>query len=261
MKMERDILDIIVDKEFVNLTVIEKQELEQFCTTKAEFDELKSAVLGMNAIHFETTQPKAETKQKLDDLFMQTYPEKPVLWYNSVFLVLVPKEKPFYRQPLLQVAALLFVLFLVVPIINTPILDENEQVAKLELVDADKKIDVKNNENNSTVVKEEELNDVLIDDIETEVLSNNIVESNEGSSQEQMPMSFASSEVDVILSESKEGMSRTLVSDASLFEDASISYDSEHPDGIFSGIANNRVNYSTDASDSDDLLGLCTVTF
>ena len=38
MKMERDILDIIVDKEFVNLTVIEKQELEQFCTTKAEFD-------------------------------------------------------------------------------------------------------------------------------------------------------------------------------------------------------------------------------
>ena len=43
MKMERDILDIIVDKEFHDLTTLEKQELKEFCSTKAEFEELKIA--------------------------------------------------------------------------------------------------------------------------------------------------------------------------------------------------------------------------
>ena len=253
MKMERDILDIIVDKEFHDLTTLEKQELKEFCSTKAEFEELKIAVLGMNAVQFETPQPKAKTKQKLDDLFMQTYPKAPVLWYNSVFLAILPKEKPFYRQPLLQVAALLLVLFLVVPIMNSPVLDVSEKVAKLELDKTDKEADI--------VIKEDDSNVDLIDDVESEVSGNTIIETNERLDQEESPTLFASREVDVMVSDSIEpcpGLHSLMQTSLKTINDSA---DSEHPDGVFSGIANERVNYSTDASDTDDLLGLCTVTF
>ena len=98
--MERDYLDIIKEKEFIELNSAERAEVAEICATEEEFNATKAMLLQVDSIVIEPITPNPKTKESLDSLFAQSYPKAAPLWYNAVFAVVIPKEKPIYRQPL-----------------------------------------------------------------------------------------------------------------------------------------------------------------
>ena len=126
--MKRDVIDIVKDKEFIALTPEERKELAGLCNTEDEYNQLKHVLLGVDAMDWTNPQPKSETKESLDVLFAQTYPKAAGAWYSSTLALLVPKDKPFQRQPLLQIAALALLVFLTVPLLNSEDISEGKVV-------------------------------------------------------------------------------------------------------------------------------------
>ncbi len=139
--MERDYLDIIKEKEFIALNALEREEIAEVCATEEEFNSMKAMLLQIDAVAAEPIIPNAKTKQSLDSLFAQTYPKAAPLWYNNVFAVIVPKEKPIYRQPLAQIAAAFFIFWMVFPFFNEPLVQENKQVAKVEMKEIEQPVE------------------------------------------------------------------------------------------------------------------------
>lgn len=126
-------MDIVKEKEFIELTAADRAELGELCASEDEYNQIKSMFVGMSAMDWSNPTPKAETKASLDDLFAQTYPKVAPVWYNAPLAVLVPKGKPFYRQPLVQVAAVGLLVLLAYPFVNSTALDTaSNQVAALE---------------------------------------------------------------------------------------------------------------------------------
>lgn len=131
--MERDVMDIIKDKEFIELTASERTELGELCATEDEFNQVKSMFAGMSAINWSNPTPKAETKERLDHLFAQKHPKAAPIWYNVPLAILAPKGKPFYRQPLVQAAAVGLLIFLAYPFVNSDVMEaKTNQVASVE---------------------------------------------------------------------------------------------------------------------------------
>ena len=267
MKMEKDIVDIIAEKEFIQLTENEKLELQEFCKTEEEYNQLKSVFASVNALPIEKRTPKSETKKDLDALFAQTYPKAAPIWYNSVLAVLIPKEKPFYRQPLLQVAAVALLIFLAVPLFNHQLVEEKNVVAKEDVkVTEQELVETKTSDNHETDLEPTEnevINEVneqeqvikentlpMIDDVQrSKVSSRNAVEKDE----EQAPIVshfFDVAESDVVAEDSFQG-------------NGAASPGVNHPDGIY--LDEQRLtpkeSLSISASESEDLLDLLTATF
>ena len=113
--MERDILDIVTKKKYFELTDTEKLELQEVCSTEEEFDQLKYVMSNVSTITWNEDSPKPETKAKLDDIFAETHPKAAPVWYTSVLTFLAPADKPFYRQPILQLAAVGLLVLLALP--------------------------------------------------------------------------------------------------------------------------------------------------
>jgi len=113
--MKKDLIDTIMEKEFHALSELEREELNSYCASEDEYNQMKEVFLGVEQMTWEAPKPKAETKQRLDDLFNSTYPKAAPVWYSSVLAVVVPKEKPIYRQPLAQIAAITLLALLLVP--------------------------------------------------------------------------------------------------------------------------------------------------
>ena len=131
--MERDVMDIIRDKEFIELTAADRAELGEMCSSEEEFDQVKSMFAGISAMNWSNPAPKAETKESLDHLFEQKHPKAAPIWYNAPLAVIAPKGKPFYRQPLVQAAAVGLLIFLAYPLVNSSVMDsKTNQVATLE---------------------------------------------------------------------------------------------------------------------------------
>lgn len=131
--MERDVMDIIKDKEFIELTAAERAELGELCSSEEEFDQVKSMFAGMSVMDWSNPTPKAETKASLDHLFAQKHPKAAPIWYNAPLAVIAPKGKPFYRQPLIQAAAVGLLIFLAYPLVNSNVMEsKTNQVASLE---------------------------------------------------------------------------------------------------------------------------------
>ena len=141
--MKKDLIDTIMEKEFHVLTELEREELSTYCTSEDEYNQMKEVFLGMEQMTRENLKPKAETKQRLDELFDATYPKAAPIWYSSVLAVVVPKGKPLYRQPLAQIAAIALLALLLVPFWSSDSQIENpestQQVAQLEQLETRQK--------------------------------------------------------------------------------------------------------------------------
>lgn len=132
--MKKDLIDTIMDKEFNELSVLEKVELKEFCTTEEEYNQMKDVFVGVEAMNLETPKPKKETKESLDNLFADTYPKAAPIWYSSFGATIMPKDKPVYRQPLMQIAAVALLLVMIYPFWSSDVVQNPQQptVAKVE---------------------------------------------------------------------------------------------------------------------------------
>ena len=236
--MNKDIVDIVMEKEFIELTEQERSELQEFCSTEEEYDQLKDVFTNVENMTFGTFVPKQETKDRLDQLFDQTYPKAAPMWYSSILTVLVPREKPIHRQPLMQIAAVALLLIMVVPLFRS----EMSADATL-LADNDVPATENVNLNEESAVEQDEAQEQAA---ESSAETRNMEDSNRGGVTETL-----TSSVDDEMNASGAGLALAV-------PPAPVS---THPDGIFIGRSDTEVAYSQPASESSDLLDLLTVTF
>jgi hypothetical protein len=236
--MNKDIVDIVMEKEFVELTEQERSELQEFCSTQEEYDQLKDVFTNVENMTFETVVPRQETKDRLDELFDQTYPKAAPMWYSSILTVLVPREKPIHRQPLMQIAAVALLFIMVVPLFRSDMTADATMLA----------------------------------DNTNPTIENNSLDEELGTEQDEAQEQVAESDAETrSMEDSNRGtVAETLTAEADdeingfgagLALASSPAPVSTHPDGIFIGTLDTEVAYSQPASESADLLDLLTVTF
>ena len=241
--MERDYLDIIKDKEFIELTTDERSEISELCASEDEFNALKAMLFQIDGMVVETIEPRKETKESLDQLFVQTHPKAAPLWYNSLLAVVVPKDKPIYRQPIMQLAAAFLIFWMVYPFFSTDLTNNSTQLAQVEKTEVEKQA--------------ETINEVESKEVHTPSEQPlNVAAPVTGSSQglgyvaeRNMPLAPVSS---------------TLAIDATspvMMDDVSSDEFWSHPDGIFTGSAESTISYAQPADETADLLDLLTATF
>lgn len=264
--MEKDIIDIITEKQFIELSSVEREELQEFCANEDEYNHLRDVMLGVNSLTFEKVSPKKETKQKLDDLFNETYPKVAPVWYMSVLAVVVPKEKTILQQPLLKVAAVCLLILLAYPIFNNDVVTEENQIAELTEV---------NKEDNA-------LNEGEIES-EVESLSEDVATNEQPKVDEDLilpsdqPESFGSDTRTVsppissglTISDIVAGPTTVLTGTTSLGSNTTTFTATgaaapgvNHPDGIFDASGDlSAVSSSTSAAETPDVFDLLTPTF
>lgn len=236
--MEKDIFDKVLEKDFFELTDAELSELSEVCSSEMEYEQLKQVLKEAKAIKAETHTTKIETKEKLDNLFAQKHPKAAPIWYNSVWAVLVQKDKPFYRQPLLQVAAVILLVFLVVPFLNNHLENQTIQLARVE--DKAPVNDVEEVEPATEEVVEKPATEELLEK-----------EEKVNDTKEVVPQNFQKT-TPVVSS-----MDNEVVQTSSRIDDGFV-VESTHPDGVFVG---EIVDYSIAASEEPELFDLLTATF
>lgn len=235
MKMEKDIADIVTEKEYIELSQAERDELKEFCSSEDEYIQLKNVFLSVAEMNPVKMAPHEETKKSLDQLFSQTYPKASPIWYSSVLTVIVPKHKPIQRQPLVYAAAIALLFFLVVPLMNSDVTAVKTQLAKV-----DKKSEMKNAE---AEVVEKEATEVLSGEQSQANSSLDTRSGNDITSIEQ-PISV----FDEMTTSDFEGFAGAAATGSS------------HPDGVFMASVSSFA-VSMPASESTDLLDLLTATF
>ncbi len=130
--MEKELEHIIIQKAFEELTSNEKEQLKEWCSTEEEFNQLKMLYSEIELMNSENSlKTKASTKRNLDELFEKTHSKG--IWYsNSPIKTLYPQDKIFIRRPLVQIAALLALLFLAYPLFNDKLSEiQPKQMAEL----------------------------------------------------------------------------------------------------------------------------------
>ena len=239
--MKKDIIDIVQEKEFIELTSEERTELGEFCTTEVEYNQLKNVLLNVSNMKVEPISPRKETKDSLDRLFDASFPRTAPLWHSSVLAVIIPRNKPLYMQPLMHLAAVALLLILVVPMFQKEISNTKTSIAQIE----------NNNTEESNVPLKQEQKDV---ETKTETTATAITVETDVSDIEERNEP-AGSEIDL------SGLTFTdelPVAAGFGFGELSVS---DHPDGIFTGSLETEVAFSQPASVSADLLDLLTATF
>lgn len=99
--MAKDIFDIIVEKNYHQLTSDELAEIADFCKNEEEFLAMKQVLSHTKSIaDGPKLSPREATKEKLDNLFDSTYGKS-------------RKFIPFYLNPIIRIAAVLAVGFAV----------------------------------------------------------------------------------------------------------------------------------------------------
>lgn len=134
--MEKELVNTLLEKEFSDLSSSERIALNDYCSTEEEFDQLKMVFLSLEAVkQNEKLEPRETTKSSLDAIFAQQYGHKQkAIWYNSVFVVLYPKDKSFVMRPIIQIAAIGLLVLLAYPLFNsTQIENEKPKMANVEL--------------------------------------------------------------------------------------------------------------------------------
>lgn len=252
--MERDVMDIVKEKEFIELTAQERAELGDLCTSEEEYNQMKSMFAGINAMDWSNPTPKAETKESLDHLFAQKYPKAAPVWYNAPLAVVAPKGKPFYRQPLVRVAAIGLLALLAYPFVNSTVMNTStDQVALLEKKDAEnlssesKEKETAMDEKNDVSKESEMLNE---EEVKAEIVSTN-----------ETPLNMQGRELEVSAADgfafSAEVMDVTDVVSATT---TGVSVPrSTHPDGVF--IGEEIEVFSVPASDEPAVFDLLTTAF
>ncbi len=246
--MERDYLDIIKEKEFMELNSAERAEVAEICATEEEFNATKAMLLQVDSIIVEPITPSPKTKESLDKLFAQSYPKAAPIWYNSVFAVIVPKEKPIYRQPLVQIAVAFLIFWMVFPFFNSELKTDNKQLAKVEKQKLEKPL---------TDAKTE---------LEVPIEPQQVVSPIPTVTNEQEPVNLQNEELAITTRGYAEGSSAPGLADAISFsamsiEDEMVEPESTHPDGVFMASSDQSIAFGQSAKESADLLDLLTATF
>ncbi len=155
--MEKKIQDIIENNTFDQLSEQRLLELKDWCTTRDEFNQLKHLFETLSTIQQkEALAPKKQTKESLDALFMKKHSMgKSASLSNSILRTIYPIDKEFYKRPLVQLAALVVIVLLVVPFLNAPekITSNLTKIAsvKTDNTNSSKEKSVNNNKSNSDV--------------------------------------------------------------------------------------------------------------
>ena len=163
--MKKDLIDTIMEKDFIELSNAERKELEEFCTTESEYIHMKEVFISVEAMPLDNPTPRKETKEKLVELFASTYPKAAPIWYSSVGAFIVRKNQPIHRQPLMQIAAVGLLLLLIYPIWNTSEFKDapRNEVASVEVnqtpISKDTKTEVTAPDNNDDLVTDKKNED------------------------------------------------------------------------------------------------------
>lgn len=157
--MQSDDLEYILSKDYHDLNASEKTHIQDICPSEEEFLQMKHFFFAVENYAQETANfdsPAESTKESLDALFYQTYQNKGVLWYNSLWLTIYAPEKKFYQKPLVRAAALLILSLSVLPFVGKEDVTEN-QLAKLEEVakpqDSKSSVEVEEKQNKTVEIK------------------------------------------------------------------------------------------------------------
>lgn len=222
MSMKKDLIDTIMEKEFVELTATERSELKEFCASEDEFNQMKEVFVGVESMQFTEAKPRVETKRRLDDLFDQTYPKVAPVWYMSAFAVIAPKGKSLHRQPLMQIAAIGLLFLMLYPFWTTNVQVPTEDSPQVALNEAPSKQPEVNSNVSSDYKAPSVVQDVALvaEKAEAVVISEDVTAT-------------------VVVASSTPGVDVA---------------NEPHPDGVF-------VAYSLPASETPELFDLLTTTF
>ncbi|GEM_PF-2643887 len=288
--MDKELVNIVVHKSFVELSANERKELIEWCSNEEEFDQLKNVFIEVELLkkqQLEDVKPK--TKKSLDALFLEKHGKNSFIWNSSVLTVLYPTEKPIYKRPFIQIAAVCTLIFAVYPFISTNSeLKEAKSIAKLEkvsLLDLKKvdssSISMKNNEkvseNEEERVDQNNLQlkkEILINESDIQLDSNSI--SNEilvvSAENESLSFTFnsvAKSDANVLSFSSPAPVSAGLnnnnerIGAVSNFSNKVDKLDKSvvQLDGFYEATDNDGIGYSIPVSSNSSVLDLLTATF
>ncbi|GAB5418638.1 MAG: hypothetical protein Crog4KO_03950 [Crocinitomicaceae bacterium] len=228
--MKKDLIDTIMEKEFHMLSDAERKELATFCDSEDEFNQMKDVFIGVEQMRFEQPKPKAETKQRLDDLFDSTHPKMAPIWYSSMFAVIIPREKPVHRQPLAQIAAIALLALLLVPFWSTNNVPEEAPILATETVENKPNVPSNNGVTSPAVAEVKDVTPADSDVRNTEPVSNPVL---------------VASAAEPVSVEPMTGAAATATAGAP---------GSDHPDGVFIAV-------SQPASENPEMFDLLTATF
>lgn len=249
--METDIFDSILEKKFEDLSSAEKLEMKDLFTNKEEFTQLVFALKSFGE-NQNNEKPSTKVKADLDHLYNQTYSNKGILWYNSLALFFVNKEKNWYQQNLSKIAAIFLLGLLLYPIVTTsPLKDSKKLTASHK---QEEKAKVESYDEKETIIETKEANSEIAKD---KVESNPILPARELDAKKAFVTKSKISVIDDVLEESKSRASAVMVSAAEM---------SIHPDGVFVGADANDKNISNASktfalSSNLELLDLLTATY
>lgn len=221
-----------MEKDYIELSVSEKTELAEFCSSEAEYNQLKEVFVEAEMMQFETLTPKKETKKSLDSLFDETYPKVAPIWYMSVLATVVPKEKALHRQPLMQIAAVGLLFLLMFPFFNSSEVDRPSQVAEVQQEEPSAKKEPRS----AAPIANKLSQEIVVDDVTDEVIDD--------------PVVIAS-------------VTPTDTRGAAIGSASSIP-GPDHSDGVFAGVndlALSQPAFSQPASSQPEMLDLLTATF
>lgn len=132
--MEQELVEIVIQKSFIELSNDERIELSEWCTSEEEYDQLKNVFLEVERMKVkQTASVRPETKKSLDAIFSEKHHKAPVFWNNSVMTLIYPLEKPPHKRPLIQVAAVALLFLFAYPIINNNSVSPAKQLAHNEI--------------------------------------------------------------------------------------------------------------------------------
>lgn len=240
--MEKELVDIVLQKSFIELSKDDRLALSEWCTSEEEYDQMKNVFLEVERMKLkQTATVRPQTKKSLDALFMEKHHKTPVFWNNSVMTLIYPVDKPLHRRPLIQVAAVALLLLLTYPMVNNNRLYvPTRQTAKNQ---------VKNPPKPSVVTSAQDSITIPVTN-----KANNEVHSE--------PVLIASNEL--LREESIAESSLISVGSAAFIEDMpdaemSIAAFGNHPDGVFNGETISA--FSEPVSEDPEILDLLTVAF
>ncbi len=247
--MERDIIEVIKSKSFFELDSSEKIEIKDYCANEDEFNELKHAFLAIESNAFSSVKPSLKTKKSLDNMFTQKYPQAAPIWYNSLLTMVVRNDKPIFKQPLVQIAAVVVLLFLAIPIFNSGLKNDKVLISENKVGLTEKEF-----AKEDSVKIEEEAPNLEVEKNEQEDALITIPQEGLAFSSEVESIEFDIAENEV-------------TSNAQVNEDIMSAAFSEpvssHPDGVFIAPLeeNSAKRISISVADSEDLMDLLVATF
>lgn len=228
--MEKELTNIVLQKSYIELSMDERSELMEWCSSEEEYDQLKQVFIEVEAMKKSQTETvRPETKKSLDALFAEKHAQPAMFWNKPVVVLLYPREKSIQRRPLVQIAAAALLLLLAYPILQTSPVNPERILAK---------IDVKTGSQKELPFSDSEVS----------------VSKKTKEAKTKQPLMASLSVVDDQVVDHQELTNREDVSGMS----AAPMFD--HPDGIFAG-DEVQATFSVPASEQPDMLDLLTASF